>query len=310
MLLNSLPLKPLNYESDAPIILTVDTSYIAVGFFLCQADSDSTKIRHYVQFGSITLNDRESRFLQAKLEICGLYSALRVYKLYLIRCGNLMIEVDAQYIKGMLAKPDISPLASINRWILVILTFHITLVHVPCERHSPIGLSRRREQPDNKPKDNEPDDEEEFIDWIHQVYGFLHFINPMIPKQHQQSMQVSAFVEEVIGDEEGGKEENEDRNNPTDDIARILDTMPTAKNLISYDDFPRSVQALPANLRLSEVQNWHSTLVHLIDMADHKYSKFVKMAQRYFVKAKRLWRKDKHGRHKLVLEPNHRLAVL
>jgi len=52
-------------------------------------------------------------------------------KLYLIGVRNLVIEVDARYIKGMLANPDLQPGASINRWILAILTFHFVLVHVP-----------------------------------------------------------------------------------------------------------------------------------------------------------------------------------
>ena len=29
-------LKTLDYESESPVILAVDTSYIAVGYFLCQ----------------------------------------------------------------------------------------------------------------------------------------------------------------------------------------------------------------------------------------------------------------------------------
>ena len=51
------------------------------------------------------------------------------------------MEVDARYIKGMLNNPDIDPSATINRWILSILTFHFTLVHVPGTMHGPDGLS-------------------------------------------------------------------------------------------------------------------------------------------------------------------------
>ena len=63
----------------------------------------------------------------------------------------------------MLAKPDISPSASINRWIVAILTFHFELVHVAGSHHGPDRLSRRPRQPD----DEDPiDDEEDFEDWI------------------------------------------------------------------------------------------------------------------------------------------------
>jgi hypothetical protein len=41
----------------------------------------------------------------------------------------------------MLANPDIQPSASINRWIVSILTFHFTLVHVKGTFHGPDGLS-------------------------------------------------------------------------------------------------------------------------------------------------------------------------
>ena len=80
--LDSPALRAINYRSGVPVILAVDTSYIAIGFFLCQAELDNPKIRHYSRFGSITLNDREARFSQAKLEIYGLYRALRACKLY------------------------------------------------------------------------------------------------------------------------------------------------------------------------------------------------------------------------------------
>ena len=108
-----------------------------------------------------SLNDRESRFSQPKLELYGLFRSLRALKLYLIGVRNLVIEVDACYIKGMLANPDLSLSASINRWILSILTFHFDLVHVPGTMHSPDGLSRRRPQPGD-----EPEPEDDFDDWI------------------------------------------------------------------------------------------------------------------------------------------------
>ena len=82
------------------------------------------------------------------------------------------MEVDAKYIKGMLKNPDIAPSASINCWILSILMFHFTLVHVPGTHHGPDGLSRRRAQPGDE---EEPEDD--FDDWIDQVNGFAHFVN-------------------------------------------------------------------------------------------------------------------------------------
>jgi hypothetical protein len=59
-LLSAPALRPLDYSSESPVILAVDTSYIAVGFFLCQCDSESPKAHNYNRFGSITLNEREA----------------------------------------------------------------------------------------------------------------------------------------------------------------------------------------------------------------------------------------------------------
>ena len=56
-LLSSPALRAINYSSSSPVILTVNTSYIAVGYILCQCDGNNPKRQHYNQLGSITLND-------------------------------------------------------------------------------------------------------------------------------------------------------------------------------------------------------------------------------------------------------------
>jgi hypothetical protein len=56
---------------------------------------------------------------------------------------NLVVEVDAKYLKGMLNNPDIQPNTTINRWIAGILLFDFKLVHVPAIHHMAAdGLSR------------------------------------------------------------------------------------------------------------------------------------------------------------------------
>ena len=140
-LLDSPALRLIDYTSGAPVVLSVDTSYIAVGYILGQCDQDNPKIRYFMRFGSITLNECEARFSQPKVELYRLYRSLRALRLYLIGLRNLIVEVDAKYIKGMLSNPDIAPSASINCWIVSILMFHFELVHVPGSFHGPDGLS-------------------------------------------------------------------------------------------------------------------------------------------------------------------------
>ena len=57
-LLTSPALRPIDYDSDAPVILSVDMSSIAVGYLLAQCDVENPRLRYYAKFGSITLNER------------------------------------------------------------------------------------------------------------------------------------------------------------------------------------------------------------------------------------------------------------
>ena len=134
VLLASPALRPIDYASNLPVILGVNTLSIMVRYLLCQCDADNPCICRYARFGLITLNDCELRFSQLKLEFYGLFHALRSLKMYLIGIRNLIVEVNTRYIKGMLSNPDIAPSASINRWIVSILLFHVTLIHVPGTR--------------------------------------------------------------------------------------------------------------------------------------------------------------------------------
>ena len=158
-------LRPIDYDSDLPIVLSVDSSYIAVGFILSQEDEQGRK--HPARYGSLPMNEREARYSQPKLELFGLYRALRAYRLYLVGVKHLKVEVDAKYIKGMLNEPDLQPNAVINRWIQGILLHSFELVHVPAERHrGPDALSRRRPLSD---EEYETEDDE----WIDNIALYL-----------------------------------------------------------------------------------------------------------------------------------------
>jgi hypothetical protein len=58
-LLASPVLHLINYSSNSPVILAVNTSFIAVSFYLCQVDLNNPKKWYYAHFGSIPLNNRE-----------------------------------------------------------------------------------------------------------------------------------------------------------------------------------------------------------------------------------------------------------
>ena len=128
---NSPALLLIDYATDRPVILAVNSCANGVGFILLQLGEDG---KHYPsRFGSITFNDRESRYSQAKLELYGLFRALKQTQLYTIGVKRLVVEMDAKFIKGMINNPMLHPNDTINRWIAAILLFNFELVHVPAE---------------------------------------------------------------------------------------------------------------------------------------------------------------------------------
>jgi hypothetical protein len=256
-LIHSPAIRAINYISNAPVILSVDTSHIAVGFFLSQCDTDNPRKRYYSHFGSITLNKRESRFSQAKLKLYRLYHALGALRFYLIGIQNLIIEVNARYIKGMLTNPDVAPSASINRWIVSILTFHFTLVHVAGTHHGPNGLSCRPLQDE----DSVIDDEEDFGDWINQLHGFMHQINPIsTPSFPSHTIPTFALSSDLSKGED-----------------------------VSYDDVPHSENSKKDDTRLLHVQQWLEDMVRPSDLSDSEYATFMQYCTKFFLDSGRLW---------------------
>lgn len=174
-------LRSIDYASDCPVILSVDTSQTAVGFILSQTDEEGK--RRPARYGSLPMNDREARYSQPKLELYGLYRALRHWRLHLVGVKKLIIEVDAKYIKGMLKEPDLQPNAAMNRWIQGILTFDFELVHVPGNKFKgPDALSRR---PMAQDEDVINDDDE----WLERT-TLLASLTDDIPIQKPRSAQV------------------------------------------------------------------------------------------------------------------------
>ncbi|VDC04371.1 unnamed protein product [Peniophora sp. CBMAI 1063] len=75
-------LRSIDYESGRPIILSVDSSQTAVGFILSQLDEHGR--RQPARYGSLPMGDVESRYSQAKLELYGLFRAMKAFGLYLV----------------------------------------------------------------------------------------------------------------------------------------------------------------------------------------------------------------------------------
>jgi RNase H-like domain found in reverse transcriptase/Integrase zinc binding domain len=153
-------LRPIDYTSDQPVILSVDTSIYGVGFILSQEDEQGR--RAPARYGSLPLKPNELKYGQSKLELYGLFRALKRFRPHLIGAKKLIVEVDASSIKGMLKNADTlgTPL---DRWVAGILQFDFKLVHVPAHRHrGPDALSRRRYATDEE--ETPESDPEEWVD--------------------------------------------------------------------------------------------------------------------------------------------------
>lgn len=308
-------LKPLRYDWDTPIILSVDTSYQAVGFYLSQFDPEDPKKQYFAKFMSITLNDREARYSQAKRELYGLHRALAYCKYYLLGCRKLKIEVDAKYIKGMLSNVDSLANANLQRWAEEILMYHFTLVHVPGKVHGPDGLSRRPptdqdevvptpeydepdelqtfeyEEPEGLDKESEPLDFESFKDKIDTRTGFAQIV-------------VSDNTIEI----------------PEELRTKLSGIRQCAMALDEVEDW-LNVETFPEGRRSDREQQWERLLPELYPLLTSGISQAKSLSKlekgqlerwksEFFVRQGKLYKIDKEGEHKRVLLKPQRLAVV
>ena len=135
-------IRPIDYTSEHPLILSVDTSIHGIGFILSQEDEQGRRIP--ARYGSLPLTPTQQQYGQTKLELYGLFRALRRFRSHITGVSKLIVETDASGIIGMLKKPEELP-SPIDRWATGILQFPFKLVHVPAYQHKgPDALSRRR----------------------------------------------------------------------------------------------------------------------------------------------------------------------
>jgi hypothetical protein len=284
-IVHSPALRPIDHTCGREVILAVDTSVIAVGFILLQV-GDNGK-RYPSRFGSITLTEVESRYSQAKLELYGLFRALRAVRIYLFGITNLTVEVDAKYIKGMINNPDLQPNATINRWIAGILLFSFELVHIPASKHTGAdGLSRRPRA------EEDPLEEDDHEDWLDRSYSFgMEILNDrtchILPQPHSSTAQC------------------------------LLTRPPTflaCIGIITSEDeteaIPRSEAAEAKDVKLKDIQRFLTDRQKPASITEEEYESFVQSATRYFVLEGNLWRRHPQGKHQLVVPEGKRFRIL
>ena len=266
-------LRPLDYEAERPIILAIDSCANGVGYLLLQVGENGK--RYPSRFGSITFNDRESRYSQAKLELYGLFRALKHTQLYTIGAKKLVVEMDAKFIKGMINSPTLHPNDAVNRWIAAILLFDFDLVHVPSDKHTGAdGLSRRPQAPEDSPHED-PDALDEWID----THAGL-FLEATTPSENAVPPLLTLDVESPDP-------------HATKDV-----------------EIERSLIAKRRDERLEVVRRFLETLERPPDLSDDDYRQFLRHASDFFLRDGRLYRKFKNENPRLVPKPPERYRLI
>ena len=119
-------LKQVSYTCGRPVIVTVDTSPIAIGWAVGQDDEEGK--RFAIRFGARILTERQRAYPQVKRELWGALTALKADRNYLIG-AEVVLETDCLPLLGMIANcssPDIAML----RWIAYIKSLNPVLVHI------------------------------------------------------------------------------------------------------------------------------------------------------------------------------------
>ena len=331
----AVPLGNIDYESEGAVVLAVDTSYKAVGFYIYQESADATKKKMFVKFGSITLNEREARFSQPKRELFGLKRALEASEYLLIGCRKLVVETDAKYLQGMLNHPEMGPNATINRWIEKILMFHFELRHVAGKTFGPDGLSRREGQPGDEvyPSDGDaaelssppvlqltegstpPLEYDDFKDDIDTRGGYLH----------QLAISVSCFVQEVdqasakTREERSMLQQHYTQGLGHDQLLQLTNEMllpekseiEVDENLV-YPEEQRTKEGKLQDERIPLIRKWLSDpFASNPGLDDRAYKNLVRAATHFFLsKEGRLYRRGLDSRHKLVVDKKQRMYLI
>jgi hypothetical protein len=291
-------LSPIDYKSEREVIFAVDSSFIAVGYVLSQVDAKG--IRRPWRYGSLAFNERESKYSQAKLELFGLFRAVTKMKVFLIGIINLVIEVDAKYIKGMLNSPDQVPSATLNRWIEGILILPFTLRHVKAKNHGAAdGLSRRPKAEDDSSDGDTDDSERETMK-----------NRPKLKMETETEQHFEgAFVMEIDEEEDAARIRycslasiEDDGIEPT----HPHHTEEVAEKRTKWSEWLGREEEMDFGATREFLGNYSQP-----NDLDPKYIRqFIEYTNRYFLQGNRLYQRREDGLHQLVVKKTDRGAVL
>ncbi|TYJ51344.1 hypothetical protein B9479_008086 [Cryptococcus floricola] len=147
-------IRPVDYSdlNKYPIIVAVDASQFGCGIELAQMDSDGR--RRIARCMSVYYNETQQRYGQAKLELFGVFVALKIAKPWIHGC-KFILETDCSSVKQMITGANF-PSAAESRWCAYIQLHHFEFRHIPGTKHEVAdALSRRPHQVDDSDQDSD-----------------------------------------------------------------------------------------------------------------------------------------------------------
>ncbi|KAG6870081.1 hypothetical protein C0992_001075, partial [Termitomyces sp. T32_za158] len=101
------------------------------------------------------------------------------------------------------------------------------------------------------------------------------------------------------------------QNLPTD-LKRIEEPMQLrdSSTNLTYDAVPQSAKAQAMDNWLELVKIWLDDLKRPHNLTDDQYSNFIRQATQYFLTDNKLWRCNRDGAHKIVVNPTDRIKIL
>jgi hypothetical protein len=282
-------LKPIDYASDRRVILSVDSSEIAVGWILSQLNEKGKKVP--ARYGSITWNPVESRYSQPKLELYGLFRALKSMRIYLIGLKRFTVEMDCQSVKGMINNPDIQPTAVLNRWIAGIKLFDFDLVHVPAKDFGgPDGLSRR------PLGEGEHVDGEDVDEWLETNLGLGLWA---------ETWQGREFGERTTQQKEDNDIASLCSRKHAEAYAYQITGQQTVEVLI-----PRTQASIEKDKEIELITQYLKTMETPESMDSKQRHRIMRQSKRYYYQDDALWKRQQSGYNQKVIPYPDRLELI
>ncbi|KAL3697011.1 hypothetical protein R1sor_011087 [Riccia sorocarpa] len=173
-LLSSSPvLGKVDYHCGRPVILTVDTSPIAIGWAVGQDDENGNRIA--VRFGARVLSSRQREYPQVKRELWGVVIAMKAERNYLIG-AVVVVETDCLPLLGMITNCSTPDMTMLN-WVAYIKSLNPEFKHIAGKANAVADmLSRARYEGEEEMVEESEDIGEQFYSvfevGVNSVVGF------------------------------------------------------------------------------------------------------------------------------------------